>query len=273
MSIGDLNNLSDEELENLINSSDYLLQQLVRDNTGLLNKQFFRLFLDKTICNSSEDFAATYVSFSGLKLSNFAYDHTFSDNRLSITNQILCEETNKVLDYTNNSFDFSDNNVYLISQGGGNYLYLYPKSIEDIIKPKIASIVDNLNAKNDIKNPNSSFQASYYSMDSNKSIPKNSPKDVIEFVRALKEETNSKKIDFKRDLFKSADAYFAFRKSINNCVDYYLENIKNGDKDTTKLVQFIRNVYTSFLNQEVLHNNTRHEKHSNSINDYDEEEK
>ena len=272
MSIEDLNSLSDEEIEKLINSSDYLLQQLVRDNTGLLNKQYFRLFLAKSLCNSSEDYTASYVSFSGLKLSNFAYDHTFSDNRLAITNEILCEETNKVLDYTNNSFDFSDNNVYLISQGGGNYLYLYPKSIEKDIKPKIASIVDNVNAKNDMKDPNSSLQASYYSMASNRSIPKSSPKDVIEFVRSLKEEANSKKVDFKKDLFKSADAYFAFKKSINNCVDYYLENIDNGDKDTTKLVQFIRNVYTSFLNQEVLHNTTRHEKHDGSTNDFNEEE-
>ena len=273
MSIEDLNNLSDEKIKKLINSSDCLLQQLVRDNTGLLNKQYFRLFLAKSICNSIEDFAATYVSFSGLKLSNFAYDHTFSDNRLNVTNQILCNETAKFFNYTNDAFNFSNNNIYFLSQAGGNYLYLYPKSIEKDIKPKIDAIINEVNSKINIKDPNSSFQASYYSMDSNKSIPKNSPKDVIEFVRALKEEANSKKIDFKKDLFKSADAYFAFRKSINNCVDYYLENIKNGDKDTTKLIQFIKNVYTSFLNQEVLHNNTRHEKHSNSINDYDEEEK
>ena len=125
------------------------------------------------------------------------------------------------------------------------------------IKPKISSIVNKINDKVNMKDPNSNLETSYYSMSDTESLPTSNSKKLIRYIRALKEETNSNKNSFKRNLFKSADAYFAFKKSMNNCVDYYLENIDNAGTDVNKMVQFMRNVYTSFLNQEVLHNDNR----------------
>lgn len=271
--ISDLNNLSDETIKNLIQNSENLLEQLTRDNTGLLNKHSFRLSLAQQLCNTDEKYSATYISFAGLKVSNTAYGHSFSDYRLDKSNQIFIEEINKFLNYTNTAFDFKKGNVYLISQSGGNYLCLYPQSMSKAIKPELASVVDKVNSRVDIRDPNSNLEASYYSMNDNESIPNSDAKSVIRYVRALKEEANSRKNDFKRNLFKSADAYFAFKKSMSNCVDYYLENIDNAGTDVNKIVQFMRNVYTAFLNQEVLHNDTRKNMPDTGFTAYQNENK
>ena len=272
-SISDLNNLSDETIKNLIKNSENLLEQLTRDNTGLLNKHSFRLSLAQQLCNTDEKYSATYISFAGLKVSNTAYGHIFSDYRLDKSNQILIEEINKFLNYTNTAFDFKKGNVYLISQSGGNYLCLYPQSMSKAIKTELASVVNKVNSRVDVKDPNSNLEASYYSMDDNEYIPNSDVKTVIRYVRALKEEANSRKNDFKRNLFKSADAYFAFKKSMSNCVDYYLENIDNAGTDVNKMVQFMRNVYTAFLNQEVLHNDTRKTMPDTGFTAYENENK
>ena len=272
-SISDLNNLSDETIKNLIQNSENLLEQFTRDNTGLLNKHSFRLSLAQQLCNTDEKYSATYISFAGLKVSNTAYGHSFSDYRLDKSNQIFIEEINKFLNYTNTAFDFKKGNVYLISQSGGNYLCLYPQSMSKAIKPELASVVDKVNSRVDIKNPNSNLEASYYSINDNESIPNSDVKSVIRYVRALKEEANSRKNNFKRNLFKSADAYFAFKKSMSNCVDYYLENIDNAGTDVNKMVQFMRNVYTAFLNQEVLHNDTRKNMPDTGFTAYENENK
>ena len=272
-SISDLNNLSDETIKNLIKNSENLLEQLTRDNTGLLNKHSFRLSLAQQLCNTDEKYSATYISFAGLKVSNTAYGHIFSDYRLDKSNQILIEEINKFLNYTNTAFDFKKGNVYLISQSGGNYLCLYPQSMSKAIKTELASVVNKVNSIVDVKDPNSNLEASYYSMDDNEYIPNSDVKTVIRYVRALKEEANSRKNDFKRNLFKSADAYFAFKKSMSNCVDYYLENIDNAGTDVNKMVQFMRNVYTAFLNQEVLHNDTRKNMPDTGFTAYENENK
>ena len=272
-SISDLNNLSDETIKNLIKNSENLLEQLTRDNTGLLNKHSFRLSLAQQLCNTDEKYSATYISFAGLKVSNTAYGHIFSDYRLDKSNQILIEEINKFLNYTNTAFDFKKGNVYLISQSGGNYLCLYPQSMSKAIKTELASVVNKVNSRVDVKDPNSNLDASYYSMDDNEYIPNSDVKTVIRYVRALKEEANSRKNDFKRNLFKSADAYFAFKKSMSNCVDYYLENIDNAGTDVNKMVQFMRNVYTAFLNQEVLHNDTRKTMPDTGFTAYENENK
>lgn len=268
----DLNDFSEDELKKLIHNSENLLDQLTKDHTGLLNKHYFRLSLAQQICNSNEKYSASYVSFSGLKLSNTAYDHIFSDYRLDKSNKLLIDETSKLLNYTNTAFDFNSRNIYMISQGGGNYLYLYPKSMSKDIKPKISSIVNKINDKVNIKDPNSYLETSYYSMSDTESLPTSSSKQFIRYIRALKEETNSNKNSFKKNLFKSADAYFAFKKSMSNCVDYYIENIDNSGTDLNKMVQFMRNVYTSFLNQEVLHNDNRKDMPKTGFIAYKEEQ-
>lgn len=256
-SISDLNTLSEEDLKNLTQSSEKLLDNLTKDDTGLLNKHYFRQSLAQKLCSSDEKYSASYVSFLGLKLSNTAYGHNFSDYRLDKTNKIFIDETNKLLNCTNTAFDFKKDNIYFISFGGGNYLYLYPKNMEKDIQPKIVSIVNKVNSKFNIKDPNSNFEASYYSMKNNEVLPTFNVQHLIRYIRVLKEEANSKKNNYKRDLFKSADAYFAFKKTMNNCVDYYLDNISDAHTDVNKIVQFMKNVYISFLNQEALHNTSR----------------
>ena len=109
-------------------------------------------------------------------------------------------------------------------------------------------------------------------MSDTESLPTSSSKQFIRYIRALKEETNSNKNSFKKNLLKIADAYFAFKKSMNNCVDYYLENIDNSGTDLNKMVQFMRNVYTSFLNQEVLHNDNRKDMPKTGFIAYKEEQ-
>lgn len=255
-----LDNFSDSELEYITNSLDVLLESLVRDHTGLLDKQYFRHALAEEICNFDEEYSASYCTFPGLKLSNAAYDHTFSDIRLEKTNSILCNESEKELNYNNNSFDFTSGSTYLLSQSGGNYLYLYPKKYSDIVRSKIEDIMNTINSTTDSKDPNSHFNVSYYSMSDDQMLPTSNPKKLIKYIRALKEEANFKKVEFKKDLFNSADAYFAFKKSINNCVDFYLDNISDGSEDISKLTLFMQNIYTSFLNQTVLHNETRNSK-------------
>lgn len=59
---------------------------------------------------------------------------------------------------------------------------------------------------------------------------------------------------------------------MSNCVDYYIENIDNSGTDLNKTVQFMRNVYTSFLNQEVLHNDNRKDMPKTGFVAYKEEQ-
>lgn len=262
----DFNNYSNEFLISLTDSLNNLLERLVRDNTGLLDKQYFRHYLVNELCKSDEEYLASYFTSSGIKLSNFAFDHTFSDMKLAKTNSIVCKEAENKLHYNNNAFEFSSDDVYLISQKGGNYLFLYPKKMNDKIKPKIISIADTVNASYDIKDPNSCFKLSYYCMNEDQALPKSSPRSLIKYVRALKEEANYNKNPLKKDSFNSADAFFAFKKSINNCIDYYLKNIPNATTDISTQASFIKNVYMAFLNQEVLHNETREKKKTFGLN-------
>lgn len=273
---GDINvnstKFSDEKLIELTNTLNELLENLVRDNTGLLDKQYFRHTLAKEICKSDEDFSASYLTVSGIKISNSAFDHSFTDKRLDKTNSIICDEAQKELHFTNKSFDFSDDNIYMLSQTGGNYLFLYNKKIADEIQPKIQKVANNTSSLANIKDPNSSFRVTCYHSGKNQTVPKSSPDSLIRYVRALKEEANYNKIEIKKDLFNSSDSFFAFKKNINNCIDYYVKNISDNPDDIKKLTQFIKNVYISFLNQEVLHNETRHTKKTSGLdskNDFD----
>ena len=266
------NNFSDKEIENLITLSDNLLEDLIRDNTGLLSKQYFRLFLADKLFKSDIQLAASYVTTSGIKLSNFAFDHTFTDTRLEKTNDVFYNTVCEELDFNNKSFNISDDSIYLLSQGAGNYLFLYPKEKASEIQPKIQSVVDKVNHYANIQDPNSSFKVSSYSTRDDQTVSKRNVSEFINYVRKLKEEANYAKNPLKKSLFQSPDAFFAFKKSINSCINFYIENISNDPQDINKLSTFIRNIYTSFLNQEVLHNNTKNEKKTTGLdiqgNDY-----
>lgn len=171
----DFNKLSDENIKKLTDILNNLLEKLVRDNTGLLDKQYFRHTLSKELCNSNKEYVASYLTVSGIKLSNFAFNHTFTDRRLDKTNLIICTEAEKELHYNNKSFDFSDDNIYLTSQAGGNYLALYPKNIAHIVQPKIQSFVDKITDSINIKDPNGPFKIACYHMSENQTIPNANP--------------------------------------------------------------------------------------------------
>lgn len=269
----DFDDFSDKDIETLTNLSDNLLEDLIRDDTRLLSKQYFRLFLADNLSKSDIQLAASYITTSGIKLSNFAFDHTFTDVRLEKTNNVFGNAVCEEIDFNNTSFDLSANNIYLLSQGAGNYLLLYPKEVASEIRPKIKSIVNKVNNSADIQDPNSSFKVSSYSTRDDQTVSKKNVSDFVNYVRKLKEEANYTKNPLKKILFQSADAFFAFKKSINNCIDFYLANISNDSQDINRLSIFIRNIYISFLNQEVLHNNTRNEKKTTGLdiqpNDYD----
>ena len=266
-----IHNFSDSELEQINSLMNNLIENLIRDNTNLLSKQYFRLFLANKLANSSKPLCISYVSTCGIKLSNSAFDHSFTDDRIAKTNKAFLDSTRDVLTYNDKAFNYSIDDIHLISQGAGNYLFIYPKELSLEMKSKMKTIIDKVNCISNIKDPNSSFKMAYYSTDNNQTISKTTTYDFIEYVRRIKEQTNYGKDHLKKQLFKSADAFVAFKKSINTCIDYYLENIPDSSKDINKMVIFMKNVHKSFLNQEVLHNTTKHSKRTTGIIKDDEE--
>lgn len=253
-----ITNLSDDNIKFLINYINKLTENLIRDNTGLLSKSYFRLFLAQQLSKFNTPLSASFISACGIKLSNFAFDHSFTDNRLAKTNNIVITEIEKVLNYNNNSFEFSIDDIHLISQGAGNYLFLYPKEIAPEVQSKIQTIINNVNSASNIKDSNSHFKVAHYSTNSQQSVLKSSSYELINYIREMKEEANYKKDPLKKQLFQSSDAFMAFKKCINNCIDYYLEYIPDSTNDINKVILFTKNVHKAFLNQEVLHNNTKH---------------
>lgn len=260
-----INNFSDEDIEQLTSLINTLVENLIRDKTHLLSKQYFRIFLAKKLSNPNQHLSTSYVSICGIKLSNLAFDHSFTDYRLDKTNELFLDAVKEELDYNDTSFDASIDDIHLISQGAGNYLFLYPKELSSEMNAKIKTIVNKVNSLSDINDPNSSFKMAYYSANDNQSISQGTANDLIGFVRGLKEEANYRKDSIKKQLFKSADAFVAFKKSINSCINYYLKYIPDASKDINKMVIFIKNVHMSFLNQEVLHNNTKNRKKTTGI--------
>lgn len=267
----DINNFSDNDLEQINSFINSLIENLIRDRTNLLSKQYFRLFLANQFVNSKRPLGASYVSTCGIKLSNYAFDHSFTDDRLDKTNKVFLDAVKDVLNYNDKSFVNSVNDIHLISQGAGNYLFLYPKELSLEMNTKIKTIIDRVNSLSNMKEPDSTFKMSYYSTNENQTISKNTYSDFIEYIRKMKEEANYGKDHLKKQLFKSTDAFVAFKKSIGNCINYYLENIPDSSKDIKKMVIFIKNVHKSFINQEVLHNSTRHSKMTTGIIKKDEE--
>lgn len=266
-----INNFSDKELTHLNSLINKLVESLIRDKTHLLSKQYFRIFLAKHLSNPNQQLSASYASICGIKLSNLAFDHSFTDYRLDKTNELFLDAVNEQLKYNDSSFNHSLSNIHLISQGAGNYLFLYTKKLSEEMNNKIKTIVDKVNSLSDINDSNSSFKMAYYCVNNKQNIPQSTANDLLGFVRALKEETNYKKDSIKKQLFKSTDAFVAFKKSINTCIDYYLKYIPDAATDVNKMVNFIKNVHMSFLNQEVLHNTTKHSKKTTGIGENDDD--
>lgn len=255
-----LNNFDDEiekysndDIKNLISNSNLLIKSLIRDDTGLFSKNYFRKVIVPQIVKSDKNFSASYLSISGIKLSNAAFDHVFTDFRMDKTNSLILDAANRELNFNNKSFDFS-NDLYFLSQGGGNYLLLYPKEVSDEMSKKMDIIADYVNSKYDPSDSSTSFKVSNYSLGNDKFIDNSNTNNTIKYVRKIKDKTNSQKCKLKKELFKSSDSYFAFKNSITPCIQYYINNVKHSKSDINKISIFVRNIYKAFLNQEVLHN-------------------
>ena len=255
-----LNNFDDEiekysndDIKNLISNSNLLIESLIRDDTGLFSKNYFRKVIVPQIVKSDKNFSASYLSISGIKLSNAAFDHVFTDFRMDKTNSLILDAANRELNFNNKSFDFS-NDLYFLSQGGGNYLLLYPKEVSDEMSKKMDIIADYVNSKYDPSDSSTSFKVSNYSLGNDKFIDNSNTNNTIKYVRKIKDKTNSQKCKLKKELFKSSDTYFAFKNSITPCIQYYINNVKHSKSDINKISIFVRNIYKAFLNQEVLHN-------------------
>lgn len=78
-------NLSKEDRNKLLDCINDILKKLVKDKTGLLSETYFKRYLSKQLSNPRKPLAATYISTSGIKLSNLALNHTITDERLNKT--------------------------------------------------------------------------------------------------------------------------------------------------------------------------------------------
>lgn len=243
--------LSTEGLKQLSDTVNQLLNILIRDrNCDLLSKFYFRLYLANELSKSDKPYQAVYFSTTGIKISNTAYDHTFTDSRLKRTSDILVATFSKYLDFNNDAFCNSDDDIYFVSQSGGNYLALIPQD-KAINQDTLNKIIASVNNFVDIKNPNSSF---YVAGAIKNEIEKSNPSEFILQVRSLKEQANKNKDSLKKNLFNSIDVENCFKKSINNCIDYYLENVPNAKEDISTISIISNNIFKSLLNHSASQN-------------------
>lgn len=255
-----LNMISDNDITKLSSLMDTITESLITDKTSLFSKQYFNLYLSRALCNNKEPLAASYISTCGIKLANLASNHLHTDYRLDKTNLEFLENINKYIDYNKKPFNISKDDIHLISQGAGNYLFLYPKKLSNEIAPLIEKTVNETNKKYDMDDPDSTLKMSLYSTKENETLLNNTPEELINSINYVKEKTNSNKDGIKKDLFLCADSYIAFKKSIYNCFNYFVKNIPNAYTDINKEKIFMENIHRSFLNQEVLHNSTKFQK-------------
>ena len=195
-------------------------------------------------------YQAVYFSTSGIKVSNTAYDHHFTDTRLKKTSNILVDSFSKYLNFNNKAFDDTDNDIYLLSQSGGNFLALIPQD-KAINQGTLNKIITSVNNCADINDPNSSF---YIAGSIRNKIPKTTSTEFISQIRSLKEKANKNKDSIKKHLFTSIDVENCFKKSISNCIDYYLENIPNAKEDITAITFLSNNIFKSLLNHASAQN-------------------
>lgn len=249
-----LTNSSNNAIKNAVGLMNSLVEDLVRDeSSGLLSKSYFRLYLADELSKIDKDYQAVFFSTSGIKLSNTAHDHSFTDVRLSKTSDLFFDAFSKFRDFNNNSFECSGDDIYLINQGAGNFLALLPMD-QSLSTENIDNIIEHVNTSSDIKDPYSSFMmaAGYQN-----NIDKTSGKSFIDSVRNLKDSTNLEKDELKKNLFKSTDALIAFKKTFNTCIDYYLNNVKDSKSDISNKTLVLENMFRSFSNFESLHNKNR----------------
>ena len=258
-----IDSLSDEALQDLLITMRTLLNELIKDaSSNLLSEPYFRLYLADKISVLNKPIQGVYFTSSGIKLSNTAYSHKHTDQRLKLTSKNLINAFSKIRDYNNYPFSNSINNTYLLSQGGGNFLALIPQE-NAITKEELDNILNEVNSFVDMNNPCSPFLMAGASFDNMKKI---STQKLLSEVEKLKKEANLKKDPLKKKLFYSSDFEICFKKSFDSCITEYLDNITDAQNIKNKTL-FINTLFNSLLNHCVYHNETFQSNEKNNKNE------
>lgn len=262
--------LSDEALNSLINKINYLTNNdLICDKNGIYTKAYFKNVLANKIVESNENISATIVSAPGIKLSNTAYDHEFTDYRMDKTTPLFLNSIFENFDVENEPFEYNPSGLYLINYGPLEYLLVYPQESSKEVETKIGRIVKDLNSHFDLKSSSSTFLMSYAPQKEIGStlepiiLDTSSKSLLIESVKKLNDEVDYNKDDFKKLLFNGVDALVAFKKLSEPLIDTYLSEI-DSPNDIDKKSILLSNFYRALLNYEVHHNETRSDKKGHS---------
>lgn len=262
--------LSDEALNSLINKINYLTNNdLICDKNGIYTKAYFKNVLANKIVESNENISATIVSAPGIKLSNTAYDHEFTDYRMDKTTPLFLNSIFENFDVENEPFEYNPSGLYLINYGPLEYLLVYPQESSKEVETKIGRIVKDVNSHFDLKSSSSTFLMSYAPQKEIGStlepiiLDTSSKSLLIESVKKLNDEVDYNKDDFKKLLFNGVDALVAFKKLSEPLIDTYLSEI-DSPNDIDKKSILLSNFYRALLNYEVHHNETRSDKKGHS---------
>lgn len=246
-----LETLDEETISRLHSYISALHDELIRDShSGLFNQAYFKNYLASKICNTDTKYSAICFSDVAIRASNTSYGHNYSDMRVRKTvHQEIIDEFSKQFAFNKDSFTFDENDIFLIDQGGGNYISFIPQE-QFTDKKEIFNMVSSMNADVDITKTNSPFLVAF-SVDEN--INKETPKELFKSILRLNESVDINKNKIKELLTSGIDISNAFKKSIFECTKYYMENVPDADNITKKRA-FLKNIFTIMINEFALHN-------------------
>ena len=193
---------------------------------------------------------AVFISTSGIKLSNTAFGHHFTDIKLDKTFYLVQETLNDNYSFNEEAFTFSPSDSHFIDYGGGNYLLLLPKD-NAMSQNELDSIISSINSNYDSQSPESPFQVSGMINDN---INTQNTQSFLKSLRAFKELSDDTKDSLKKEAFTSITQKKAFENSISKTIEYYLRNIPNAKSDISKKKLLVSNFFTSLVNQEASYN-------------------
>lgn len=246
-----LETLDEETISRLHSYISVLHDELIRDpHSGLFNSAYFKNYLAHELCNSDNNYTAVCFSDVAIRASNTSYGHNYSDMRIRKTvHKEIIDKFSKQFSFNTDSFSFDEKDIFLIDQGGGNYLSFIPQN-QFGGKKEIFDMVSNMNANADINKTNSPFLVAF-SVDED--INKDNPKALARSILKLNNLADINKTKIKELLTSGIDVSNAFKKSIFECTKYYMENIPDADNINKKRA-FLKNIFTIMINEFVLHN-------------------
>lgn len=245
-------NLALEELLNNVLTKDSL--------SGLLNKASLKYDLSNEIVESKTKYQAVYFSISGIKCSNTACGHDYTDMRIKETSKLLVDAFSKKCQFNNDTFSFNDSDNFLLDRGGGNFVALVSNK-NQISQEDILSIADEVNSHYNPDDISSTFMIAHASSNDfmeDDLIQSGTIEELYNSISILKNECNNNKDEIKKQTVNNITNLTAFKNRIYNAVKFYYENISNNKEDIEKQTVFITNLFTSLINNEYYHN--RYEK-------------